>query len=117
MQGMVLAPEMFLQIVDLGMTIMTGRNAIIRAGIHDLFEFKPAIIPAGVGEPGLEKPAPAAATEIVGAVGLHINEIFLAHHRPDDKSEIFRNGIPQGFADKLARILHRELDFQIPVPV
>ncbi len=63
-----------------------------------------------------ETTAPAAA-EVVGPVGVHVDEILLAHHGFDHKAHIFGNGITQGFTYQLTGILKRELDLQIFVPV
>lgn len=65
----------------------------------------------------MQKTAAPAAIKIVGAVGLHIDKVFFAHHRLDHEAEIFGNGIAVALADNLARILNREFDFQVFVPI
>jgi hypothetical protein len=76
-----------------------------------------AVLQALLLESGLEKAAAAAATEVVGPVGLHVDEILLAHHGFDHEAQVFSNGIPVAFAHDLAGILDREFDFQVLVPV
>jgi len=65
----------------------------------------------------LEKSAAAATAVIVGAVGGHVDEVFLTndffHHIP----EVFGYGITKGFSNKLARILNGKLYLQVLVPV
>jgi hypothetical protein len=65
----------------------------------------------------LEKTAAAAAAEVVGAVGLHVDEVFLAHDGFDDVAQILGDGVTKAFADDLAGILNGELDLEVLVPV
>jgi hypothetical protein len=65
----------------------------------------------------LQKPPAAAATVVVRAVGLHVDEILFAHDRFDNKAQVLGNGIAIALANNLARILNRKLDLQILVPV
>ena len=108
---------MFAELMNLGMTVMTSGNAVIRTRCLDLLILQLAIGQALLLKPGLQKPAAAAAAVIVGFIGLHINEVFLAHNCLDHITQIFSNGIAETFSNNLARILNRKLDFQILVPV
>ena len=65
----------------------------------------------------MKESATAAATEIVGAVGLHVDEILFADHGFDNKAQVFGDGVAKTFANDLAGILHREFDLQVLVPV
>jgi hypothetical protein len=76
------------------------------------FPYQPLLL-----ETGLEKTAPAAAAVVVGPVGLHVDEVFLAHDRFDHEAQIFGNGIAKALADDLAGILDGELDLEVLVPV
>lgn len=105
------------EFMDLRMTVVAPGDAVVGLGgldllILELAEFQPLLFIAG-----LEKSAAAAATVIVGAVGLHVDEILLAHHRLDHEPQVFGNGIAVGFPDDLAGILDGELDAQVLVPV
>lgn len=114
---MIFGAEMFTDVMDLGMTVMTGGDAVIRARGHDLLEFQLAISPSGFGKTGLQKTAAAAAAVIVGPVGKHVDVIFFTNDGFDDKPQIFRHRITETFPDQLAGILNRKLDFQVFVPV
>ena len=48
---------------------------------------------------------------------MHLDKIFFTHHRLDDISQVFRDWIAITFAHNLTRILNREFDLQILVPV
>ncbi len=108
---------MFFEVVDLGMAVMAGCQAVIGPGLHDLFKFSPAVISPGFRKPRLKITAPAPAAVIVGSVGLHVHEILFAHNRFDNISHIFRHRVAEAFSNQLARILDREFDLQIFVPV
>jgi len=108
---------LFTQVVDLGMAVVARRNTIIGLCVQDLVGFELAVSPAFICIPGLEKTAAAAATVVVGLVGIHLNKIFLTYNRFDDKPQIFRDGISITFAHDLARVLNRKLDPQIFVPI
>jgi hypothetical protein len=103
--------------MDLGMAVMTAGNAIVCTGGFYLVVFDFSIGKALFFKSGLEKSAAPAAAIIVGSVGLHIDKIFFAHNRPYNKSEVFGNGIAIAFPDNLTRILNRELNLQVLVPV
>jgi hypothetical protein len=113
----VIPAVMLAQFVNLGMAVMAGGNAVIRLGRLNLAVLDLAVLEALFLEPGLQESTAAPAAEIVGAVGLHIDEIFLADHRLDHKTKILGNRIAVTLADDLAGILNREFDFQVLVPV
>ena len=61
--------------------------------------------------------AAAAAAEIVGPVGVHVDEIFFSHHGFDHKPQVFGHRVAEGFAHQLAGVLNRKFDFAVLVPV
>jgi hypothetical protein len=99
------------QFMDLGMAVVAPGNAVIGAGRLDLLIFQFPILQALILEPGLQESAAAAAAVVVGAVWLHVDEIFLAHHGFDHIPQVFGNGIAIALSDNLTGILNRELDF------
>lgn len=103
--------------MNLGMAVMTGGDAVICTGLNDLIEFLAAVSVSFFRQSGLEKSPTAAAAEIIGAVGSHINEIFFPDHCFDHEAQVFRDGVPQAFPNQLARVLNRKFHFAIPVPV
>jgi len=108
--------KMFLEIVNLRVAVVTGRNAVLRPGFHHLLEFEPSVISPRLGESGLEKTAAAAATEIVGSIRLHIDDVLFTHDALGDEAQILGDGIPQRLSHQLAGILDRELDLAVLVP-
>jgi hypothetical protein len=72
---------------------------------------------SGIRVPGLQIPSPAAATVVVGPVGMHFNEVFLPHDGLHNIAQILRHRIPVTLAHDLTRILNRELHLQILVPI
>ena len=113
----VIAPEVLTQLMDLGVAIVTTGDTIIGTGGFNLFIFNFSELQTFFLETGLEKTTAAAAAIIVGPVGLHINEILITYHGFDDKSQIFRDGIPIRLPHNLAGILNGKLYFQFFVPV
>jgi hypothetical protein len=103
--------------MDLGMAVVAPGNAVVCACGFDLFIFDFAVGQAFFLEPGLQESAAAAAAVVVGAVGLHVDEVFFTHHGFDHKPQVFGNGIPKAFPNDLAGVLHREFDLQVFVPV
>jgi hypothetical protein len=103
--------------MDLCMAVMAGSDAVIGTGGLDLIIFDLSVNQAFILESGLEKPATAAAAEVVGFVGGHVDKIFFPHHGFHHKAKIIGNGIPIAFSDNLTGILDGELDFQVLVPV
>ncbi len=99
------------------MAVVTWCNAVIRLCRQNLVGFELAVSPALFSKSCLEKPAAAAATIIIGLVGIHFYIIFFAHYCFHGISQIFGHRISKGFADKLAGVLHRKFNFQVLVPV
>ncbi len=114
---MVVGLIMLADVMYLSMAVVTGCNAVISAGSHDLFEFESAVGPPGFRDARLQKTAATAAAVVIGPVWKHIDEIVLAHNGFDDKPQILRHRISKGFPHQLAGILNRKLDFQVFVPV
>jgi hypothetical protein len=117
MNHRVIAAVVFAQFMDLSMAVVAACDAVIRARGFDLLILDLAVGQSLFLEPGLQESAAATAAVIVGAVGLHVDEVFFTHHGFDYKPQVFGNGVAKAFADDLAGILNRELDFQILVPV
>ena len=111
------AAVMLAELVNLGMAVVAAGDAVVGAGSLDLLVLEHTVFQALLLESRLEKSAAAAATEIVGPVGLHVDKILLADHGFDHEAQVFSNGIPVAFAHDLAGILDREFDFQVLVPV
>ena len=108
---------MFAELMDLGMAVVACGDAVIRTGGLDLVVFDFPVFEALFLEPGLQETATATAAKIVGAVGVHIDEVFFSDHRFDHIPEIFGYGITVTLADNLAGVLNGKLDFQVFVPV
>ena len=117
MKRMKMPFKMLGKVMDLGMAVMAGRNAVSGPGVHDLVKFNFPVIPSGFRQAGLEKTAAPAAAKIIGPVGMHLHEIFFSDHRFHNKPEIFGHRIPKTFSDQLARVLDRKFDAKIFVPV
>jgi hypothetical protein len=103
--------------MNLRMTVMAAGNAISRARGLDLLVFQSSVFQTFLLVAGLEKAAAAAATVIVGTVGNHVDEIFLAHDGFDNETQVFGNGVAVAFTDDLAGVLNRKFDFEVLVPV
>jgi len=108
---------MFAEFMYLGMTVVTGGNAVIRTRSLDLIVFEKAVCQPGVFIAGLQKTAPAAAAVIVGSIRMHLDEVFLSHTGFDYKPQIFGYGISKTFPNDLTGILNRELYLQLLIPV
>jgi len=104
-------------VMDLGMAVVAWGDAVIRLGGQNLVGLGLAVGPALLLESRLEIPAAAAAAEVVGPVGGHVNKIFFAHNGPDHIPQVFGHRISKAFSHQLARILNRELDLTVFVPV
>ncbi len=96
---------------------MTSGNTIVGTRCFDLIVLQLSVLQTFFLHARLQESAAAAAAVVVGAVGLHVNEVFFADHRLDYKSQVFGNGVAVAFANDLAGILYGKLDFQILVPV
>jgi hypothetical protein len=103
--------------MNLGMTVVAAGDTIIRAGLLDLLILQPAEFQPLFFETGLQKTTTAAATVIVGSVGLHIDKIFFTDHRFDHVSQIFGNGIAKRLAYDLTGVLDGEFNLEVLVPV
>ena len=88
--------------MDLGMTVMAGRDDVRCACGFDLLIFEPTILQAFFLVAGLEIAAAPAAAVIVGTVGINFHEICFSHARLDHKAEIFGQGIAKTFTHLLA---------------
>ena len=86
MNHMVSSAIVFTEFVDLRMAVVTSGDTIICFGGLDLIVFEFSIFQALVFKPGLEESSSAAAAEIVGSVGLHVDKIFFTDNGFDDKS-------------------------------
>jgi hypothetical protein len=97
---------------------MAGCDHIRCAGFLDLSEFQPAVFTSlFLVTSCLEKSAATTAAVVVGLVRVHIDKIFLTDHSLDHVTQVFGNGIAQGFSYQLAGILNGELNLQVLVPV
>lgn len=117
MHHMVMAPVMFGQFVDLGMAVMTASDYVCCPGLFDLVVLDAAVCQTFILETVLEKSTAAAATEIVGPVRVHVNEVLFADNGFNDIPEIFSRCVSVGFPDDLAGILNRKLDLKVFVPI
>jgi hypothetical protein len=104
-------------IMDLGMAIVAGRNAICCLCRKNLIGFCLAIGPSLFLEPGLQESTTTATAEIIRPIGGHVYKIFFSNHGPDHISQLFGNRITKGFSYQLTGILNRKLDLTLPVPV
>jgi len=110
MNHRVVPAVMFRQLVDLGMAVMASGYAVICTSGLDLIVFEFTVLQTFFFKPGLEESSSSAAAVVVGAVGLHVNEVFFTHNGFYDKSQVFGNGVAIAFSDDLTGILHGELD-------
>jgi hypothetical protein len=108
---------MLTEFMYLGVAVVTAGDTVIRAGYLNLVILLLAELQALFLESGLQEAAAAAATIIVGPIGLHIDKIFFPHHGFDHEAQIFGNWIPIALAHDLTGVLDRKLNFQILVPV
>ncbi len=92
------------------MAVMATGYAVICTGGLDLIVFEFTVFQTFFFETGLEKSAASTAAIVVGAVGLHVNEIFLAHNGFHDKSQVFGNGVTIAFSDDLTGVLYGKLN-------
>ena len=113
----VIAAIMVAELMDLGVAVMAAGDAVICTGGLDLVVFNFAISQAFFFESGLEESAAAAATIVVGTIGLHVDEVFFADNGFHHKPQVFGNGVTIAFPYNLAGVLNREFNFQVFVPV
>ena len=105
------------QFVNLGMTVVTSGNAVVRSRCFDLLIFELSVYQTLFLESGLQESTATAAAVVIRFVRLHIDEIFFTYHGFDHKTQIVCNGIAKGLSNDLAGVLNRKLDLQILVPV
>lgn len=113
----VMATVMLTEFVNLGMTVMTSGNAIIRTGSLDLLVLDSAILQTLILESRLEESTAAAATEVIGLVGRHVDKVLFSYRHLDSVSQIIRYSISETLSYNLAGILNRKFNFQILVPI
>jgi hypothetical protein len=107
----------FGHVMDLGMAVMAGCDAIGCLGGQDLIGFGLTVGPSLFLETGLEITAAAAAAEVVGLIGGHIDEVLFTHNLFDHVSHVFGNRISQGLSDQLAGILECKFNLTLFVPL
>ena len=117
MNHVVVAAVVFGQLVDLGVAVVTAGDTIGGAGGLDLIVLLLAVGQAFVLESGLEEAAAAATAEVVGFVGLHVDEVFFTYNGFNHKAQVVGNGVAVALPDDLAGVLNREFDLQVFVPV
>ena len=117
MYNRVVAAVVFTQLVDLRMTVVASCDAVICPGGLDLIVLQLPIGQAFLLVSGLEESTATATAVVVGSIRLHVDEILLSNDRPDNKSQIFSHGITIAFTDDLARVLDREFNLQVFVPI
>jgi len=103
--------------MNLSMAIVAWCNAVIRLCRQNLVCLEFAVGTTRVRISGLEKPAATAAAVIVRPVRVHVDEIFFTHNRFYRISQVFGHRISKALSHQLARVLNREFDFQILVPI
>jgi len=103
--------------MNLGVAVVAGGDGVVGLGCQDLVGLEIAISTPFVRKTGLQEPAAAAAAEIVGTVGVHVDEILFTDHLFDHETQVFGHGVAEGFAHQLARVLDGELDLAVLVPV
>ncbi len=108
---------LFRQIMNLGMTVVAGCDAVRRLGGQDLIGLTLAVSAPFVWITGLQEPPAAAAAEVVGFVRVHLGKVFFADDGLDHIAQVFGHGIAKGFPDQLAGVLYGELDLAFLVPV
>ena len=117
MNHVVVCTVVFRKLVDLGVAVMAASNAIGGAGGLDLVVLLFPIGQAFFLESRLEESAAAAATIVVGFIGLHVDKVFFTHNGFHNKAQVIGNGVTIALADNLAGILNREFNLQILIPI
>lgn len=107
----------FGHIMNLGMAVVARRNAIGCLGGQNLIGLGLAVRPSLLGESRLKVSATAAAAEVIGTIGGHVNEVFFPDNGLYHIAHVLGNRISQGLSDQLTGILKRELDLAFFVPV
>ena len=93
MNHLVVSSIMLAQLMDLSVAVMATGDTICCLCCLDLVILHTTVFKTLFFESGLQEPAAAAATEIVGLIGDHIDEIFFAHDGLYDETQIIGNGI------------------------
>jgi hypothetical protein len=117
MDHAVVSAIMVAEFMDLGMAVVATGDTVVCAGGLDLIIFDLPVSQAFILKSGLEKSAAAAAAKVVGAVRLHVDEVFFSDNGFHNKPKVVGNGVSIAFSDNLTGILNRKFDFQIFVPV
>ncbi|RZB31229.1 MAG: hypothetical protein SRB2_04754 [Desulfobacteraceae bacterium Eth-SRB2] len=117
MSRLVFPVIMFMQIVNLCVAVMAGRNTVIRSCCHYLLKFPFAVFASGFGKSGLKEPSSAATAVVVRLVGSHFYKIFLAHNCFNNIPQVFCHRVAQTLANQLAWVLYSKFYFQVFVPV
>jgi hypothetical protein len=115
--GMITALEVFGEIMQLGVTIMTRRNNVLRTSSQDLVVFAPAIGLAGCLISGLEETSATSATVIIDLVWPGIDEILLTNTRFQNETGFIGPQVAKTLANNIAGILDGKLDFFVFIPV
>ena len=63
------------QVVDLGVAVVAGSDAVVGFGGHDLLGLEPPVLTALFREPGLQEPAPTAAAKSIFLVLIHFYQL------------------------------------------
>ena len=105
------------QVVNLGMAVVTGCDAVGGPCRLYLIEFDLTKSMTRIRQTGLKEPAAPAAAVVVGSVGIHVDVIFFPHDRFHNKAKVFGHGITKTLTNHLAGVLNREFAFQFLVPV
>ena len=113
----VIGAIMLAQLMNLGMAVVAGCNAVIRPGGLNLVVLDLSVLEALFLESGLQEPAPPAAAKIIRTVGVHVNKVLFSDNGFHHEAQVFGNRIPITLANDLAGILYGEFDFQIFVPI
>jgi hypothetical protein len=108
--------QLVTQIVDLGVAVVAGGDGVGRFGGQDLIGLELAVGPAFIRVSGLQEPAAAAAAKVVGAVGVHVDEVLFTDHRLDHEAQVLGDRVTECFSYQLAGVLDGELDFAVLVP-
>jgi hypothetical protein len=117
MGRMVFAAIMFMQIMNLCVTVMARRNTVIRSCCHYLLKFASAVFASGFGKSRLKESPPSATAVVVRLVGSHLYKIFHAHNCFNNITKVVCHRVAQTLSNQLAWVLYRKFYFQIFVPV
>jgi hypothetical protein len=109
--------QLVAQVVNLGMAVVAWGNGVGGFGGQNLVGLELAVGPAFIRVSGLQEPAAAAAAEVVGTIGVHVDKVFLTDHRLDHEAKVLGHRVAEGLANQLAGVLNGELDLAILVPI